>query len=65
MALLSDDIVVDDEWSIASTFPPKTVGQLEVIRELVLSKVKLSISWMTRSCFINKLNDRYVSTLEG
>ena len=36
LATLSDDIAVDDGWSIPSTLFQKTVKQLEVIREVVL-----------------------------
>ena len=36
LATLSDDIAVDDGWSISSTLFQKTVKQLEVIREVVL-----------------------------
>ena len=36
---LLDDIIVDDEWSIPSTFLQQTVKQIEVIRKVVLSEV--------------------------
>ena len=41
VAILSDDVVVDDECIIPSTFPQQTVKQLEVIQEvyIVLSEV--------------------------
>ena len=35
LAILSDDAVVHDEWSIPSTFVQQTVKQLEIIREVV------------------------------
>ena len=35
LAILSDDTVVHDEWSIPSTFFQQTVKQLEIIREVV------------------------------
>ena len=38
-AILSDDIAVYDGWSIPSTFPQRTVKQLEIIQELLLSEV--------------------------
>ena len=37
--LLSDDIVVDDGWSIPSIFSQQTVKQLEVTQEVFLSEV--------------------------
>ena len=39
VAILSDDIAVDDGWSITSTFLEKTVKQLVTIWEGVLSEV--------------------------
>ena len=38
-ALLSNDIVVDDGWSIPSIFSQQTVKQLEVTQEVFLSEV--------------------------
>ena len=35
LAILSDDAVVHDEWSMPSTFVQQTVKQLEIIREVV------------------------------
>ena len=35
LAILSDDAVVHDEWSIPSKFVQQTVKQLEIIREVV------------------------------
>ena len=37
--LLFDDIVIDDEWSMPSTFTQQTIKQLGVIQEVVLSNV--------------------------
>ena len=49
VALLSDDIDVDDAWSIPSTFPQQSVKQIEVIQDWVLSEVsiyKLKNDWV-------------------
>ena len=39
VAILSDDVIVDDRWIIPSIFLQQNVKQLEVIREVVLSEV--------------------------
>ena len=39
LTYLLNDIVVDNEWSIPSTFLPQTVEQLRVIWKVVSSEV--------------------------
>ena len=39
VAILSDDIVVNDGWSIPTTFPQQTVKQLEVTQNVVSSEL--------------------------
>ena len=44
-AVISDDVVVDDGWSVTSVFLQQTVKQVEVIREAVLSEVSTA-EWL-------------------
>ena len=39
VAIISDNVVVNDGWNISPTFLQQTVKQLEVIREVVLLEV--------------------------
>lgn len=48
VAILSGDIAVNDGWSIPTTFPQKTIEQLEFTQEVVSSticKLHDSRSW--------------------
>ena len=42
VVILSDEIIVDDQWSIPSTFLQQTVKQLEIVWEVVLPESKLN-----------------------
>ena len=42
VVILSDEIIVDDQWSIPSTFLQQTVKKLEIIWEVVLPESKLN-----------------------
>ena len=46
VAILSDDISINNGWSIPATFLEQTVKQLEVIREVVLSEVTSYTEWL-------------------
>ena len=42
VVILSDEIIVDNQWSIPSTFLQQTVKQLEIVWEVVLPESKLN-----------------------
>ena len=42
VVILSDEIIVDNQWSIPSTFLQQTVKQREIVWEVVLPESKLN-----------------------